>query len=134
MSGKLKSTYDAPNGKTYHAEIGVIEYAHLGITHYGGLSGDLGFTFPGGTVQGTGGHALDDKPLKDGPRLPHKAAGAWVVAVLTALGVDDYSKVKGCTAFALRESDAWGASIVGVVGTAGQEPMIFSEVFECASA
>lgn len=130
MAGTFQTTYTAPNGDVYQAELGVIESAHLGIVaDVGVLSGSITFRFPG-SGQGTGGYCLDGKPTEtNGPRVPSEACGAWIAALLAAVGVDDFSKVKGSTAFALRHETGWNAQIRGLVGTGGQEPMIFAEVF-----
>lgn len=132
MTGTFQTIYIAPNGDVYQAELGVIEDAHLGIVaDVGVLSGSVTFRFPG-SGQGTGGHCLDGKPTEtNGPRVPDKACGAWVAALLAAVGVDDFSKVRGSTAFALCKSDGDGSNrrILGIVGMGGQAPMIFAEVF-----
>lgn len=93
-------------------ELGVIESAK--ITADPCLSFWLMFKFRG-CGQGFGGYALDDWSKDDNRRIGHAAGSDALIQIMRAMGVDEWSKLSGKLAWAIRDgSGGLGSTIVGI--------------------
>lgn len=119
--------------KTYTEQIAKIERASLGWEDHGIFTCMLDLNY-GGSGQGTGGYALDE-PRRDGEgqhigRFGTAFGMEFIIRVMRACGVQDWSKVTGRTVLAIRESDDYHARVVGIkpLPTERGEPFIFAEL------
>lgn len=115
----------------YHRIIARVESTHLGYEDHGIFSLNVGFTF-GTSAQGTGHYAVCSKDSDH----PTDAVGIRLIrAIIDACGVDEWSKVRGRTVYALKASDDWNGMIVGIepLPTEGGKRVIFTDVFDTVS-
>lgn len=96
-----------------HIENALIERTSLGYEDHGCLTFWLSLKFEN-FGQGFGGFALDAKPLDRNAgeqRGPHAIAGAFIAAILKAVGVERWEDVRGKHVRVRRERDQWGPII-----------------------
>jgi hypothetical protein len=117
----------------YTKEIARVERVTLGYEDHGIFTCMLTLNY-GLSGQGAGGYALD-RPGDDG-RVGTAYGMEFIIRVMRACGVDEWSQIKGRTIMALRESDRYNARIVGLapLPTEPGEPFIFDELREMAEA
>ena len=111
-------------------EIAKIEDAFLGYEDHGILTIILTLRYGGGSGQGAGMYALDQYDEDAGHRVGHRSLGDFVIGVLRATGSRNWSEVEGKTVFAIKDSDSYGARVIGIepLPTEPGERFMFDEV------
>lgn len=97
---------------TEFKELGKIESAFFGFSDHHILTFMIGFKF-GGTGQGFGNYTLDTYDKEKRRRVGTAAGTDLLIKILELFQVDEFSKLKGRYAYAIREKDRWGM-IVGI--------------------
>lgn len=89
----------------------------------------------GGSCQGAGAYALDEPTGLRGERFKCKGTAYghdWIMRTMQACGVDEWSRVKGCTVIALFENDSYNDPVAGIkpLPTESGRQFIFKELRE----
>lgn len=123
-------------GTTYAEQTYVEKIAKIGSVKLGpedhGIFTCMVYLDYGGSGQGAGGYALDAPATDENGRYSGRVGTAfgmeWIMRLMRAAGVDDFSKLEGRTVLALREND--GTRIVGLkpLPTEQGEPFVFSDL------
>lgn len=113
-----------------------VERTTLGYEDHGILTCFLHLSYGTGGAQGAGGYALDeyDKTLE---RRVGTAYGCeFLIRLMRACGVDEWSKLKGRTVYAVRDGDGFGATVIGIepLPTEPGEAFMFADLKEMAAA
>lgn len=114
-----------------HRIIAKIESTHLGYEDHGIFSLSIGFTF-GSSAQGTGHFAICSKDSNE----PWDACGIHLIrAIMDACGVEEWSRLKGRTVYALKDSEDWNEMIRGIepLETENGKRVIFREIFDAVN-
>jgi hypothetical protein len=113
--------------------IAKIESTSLGTEDHGIFTCWLHVNY-GGSGQGIGGYSLDG-PSGDGYGRVGSAEGMnFIMRLMDACGVDDWKKLPGRTVYVLKDSDKWGADVLGIrplPAEPGKE-FIFADAFQNA--
>lgn len=112
-----------------HQQIAKIESTFLGYEDHGIFTAMLHCDF-GGSGQGIGGFSLDSYEEEKKRRVGSAFGIDFIARTLEVCGVDSWEKVKGRTIFVLRESDSWGAKVLGIqsLPTEGKAIFIFDDL------
>lgn len=93
-------------------ELGKVDRVFFGFEDHGILTCWVHLSF-GGTGQGFGGCALDESNEK-GRRVGTAGGLDFILRLLELFKVDELGKIAGRTVYALRETDSYGAPIIGL--------------------
>jgi hypothetical protein len=93
-----------PEMDEYTQEIAKIERTTLGYEDHGICTVFLHLSF-GSSGQGAGGYALDEYDPSVKRRIGTAYGMEFIIRTLRACGVDEWSKLKGLTIYALRKKD-----------------------------
>jgi hypothetical protein len=118
----------------YSQDIAKVEQVELGYEDHGILTCMLRLAF-GSSGQGAGGYALDayDEELKR--RVGTAYGMEFVIRTMRACGVNEWSKIKGRTIFALRDpADPTYIKGIAPLPTEPGEPFVFDELRAMANA
>ena len=96
-----------------HYEIAKVESTSLGYEDHGILTCWLHLKYGTG-VQGAGGYALDEYDEAAERRVGTAYGCEFIVRLMRACGVDEWSKVKGRTVYAVRDGEGFGARVIGI--------------------
>ena len=96
-----------------HRKLARVTSADLYIEDHGILTVLVMLDF-GSSGQGFGGYALDEWSEEDRRRVGTAAGADFVLRLLSVFGAESLSKLKGRMVYALTESDAFGAKIIGI--------------------
>lgn len=110
-------------------QIAKIERTTLGYEDHGIFTCVLHLNY-GSSAQGAGTYALDAYD-EDAKRRTGTAFGMeWIMRVMSACGVDEWSKVRGRTVLALFDEDGLAAQVVGIkpLPTERGEAFMFKEL------
>lgn len=116
---------------TYVEQIAKIERVTLGWEDHGIFTCMAHLDY-GGSGQGAGGWCLDE-PRHAGDEFIGRYGTAfgmeWIIRLMRACGVEDFSQIKGRTVIALRE-EGYHGKVVGLkpLPTEKGEPFIFDEL------
>ena len=94
-------------------ELGIVESVRLDRECGGALTMWVSFKFHG-SGQGFGGFVLDQYDKAKGRRVGHAAGLDYILRVMDVFGVERLDDIEGKPAYALRASDKWGESIIGI--------------------
>ena len=117
----------------YTEKIAKIERVSLGYEDHGIFTCMLHLDF-GGSGQGAGGYALDAFDEESGQRRGTAYGMEWIIRVMRACGVDEWSDVKGKTVLCLYEPDGYFPVGIKPLPTERGEQFIFDQIKELASA
>lgn len=112
-----------------HKEIAKIESTSLGTEDHGIFTAMLRVNY-GGSSQSIGGYSLDEYD----PDLKRRVGTAFglefIKRVLGVCGVTEWEKIKGRTIFVLRQSEGFGAKVLGIASlpTEGNETFLFQDL------
>jgi hypothetical protein len=104
--------------KTYVEQIAKIRSVKLGWEDHGIFTCMVDLDY-GGSGQGAGGYCLDEPRHADGEfigRFGTAFGMQWIIRLMRAVGVEDFSQIKGKTVIALRDErdDGYNAKVVGL--------------------
>lgn len=102
--------------QTHVEEIAKIAAVSLGYEDHGIFTLMLHLDY-GHSGQGAGGYTLDTPVHKDGKFKGRRGTAygmEWIIRTMRAVGVKDWSELKGKTILAIRESDQLHARVIGI--------------------
>lgn len=118
--------------QTHVEQIAKIRRVFLGTEDHGIFTCSLDLDY-GSSGQGAGGYGLDE-PRKDGEgkhigRFGTAYGMEWIMRLMRACGVNDWSKVEGRTVIALRD-EGYHGRVRGIkpLPTENGEPFLFDEL------
>lgn len=118
---------------TYTEVIAKINSVRLGWEDHGIFTCMVDLEYGGGSGQGAGGYCLDEPRHADGEfmgRFGTAFGMEWIIRLMRACGVDEFSQIKGRTVIALKSGDDWGAKVVGIkpLPTEKGETFVFEDL------
>lgn len=122
------------SGKTYSRTLAKAGKPRISREDHGILTVFLDLDY-GGSAQGIPLYALDFWDREQEKRAGHKASIEFIMALMDAFGVNDFSKIEGRTIFALHEMPNGGGYDLGYVQGLAPLPtekgkaFLFTDVF-----
>ena len=120
----------------FHLVLAKIDTTTLGDKNAPVFTSWLNVSYSKGVCQSIGGYTLDT-PTKDADgkflrREGHAYGMEFIIRTLRACGAGRWEDLPGRTIYVLKESDAWGAPVLGIapLPTEPGEPFIFAELAE----
>jgi len=113
-------------------ELAKIESTFLGVEDHGIFTSILYVKYSDSVHQGIGTYSLDVWDEEKKRRVGTAYGLEFIKRTLQVCGVDSWEKLKGRTIYTLKESDRWGAKILGIesLPTEGNAVFIFDDLAE----
>ena len=113
-----------------HREIAKIEGVFLGFEDHGIFTCYIHFDYGKGGAQSGGGYAFSQYDRETERRVGSRFGCEFVMRLLNACGVDEWSKLKGRTVFAIRDREGFQGRVIGIepLPTEPGERFIFKEL------